>query len=52
MFESCTLAAAADLRMRVDRKEDDGSRRLAVAERTAMYEDQKRRRLELRWLEN
>ena len=42
VFEAYTFAAA-DLRIRVDRKEDDGPRRMAVAERTARYEEQKRR---------
>ena len=34
--------AAADLRMRVDRKDDEAPRKLAQAERAARYDDQKR----------
>lgn len=42
VFESYTLAAA-DLRMRLDRKDDDQPRKLAQAERSARYAEQAKR---------
>lgn len=42
VFESYSMAAA-DLRQRVERKDEDTPRRLAQAERSARYEDQKNR---------
>lgn len=42
VLESYTMAAA-DLHLRVDRRDEDTPRRLALAERSARYEDQCRR---------
>ena len=41
-FESYSLAAA-DMQLRVERKDDSIPRKLANAERSARYEDQRRR---------
>ena len=42
MLESYTIASA-DLKSRIDRKDDDAPRKLAVAERASRHQDQVRR---------